>query len=127
VKAEDHELQRSYGAVTAFIADMFYIKISGYRQSEKRFGGADFDPYTPPGILSTAYGYEGFIFAKWETEDDNPLRLKHTPGLYACPPRIPIVVDTIQKAVVAFRQEPQRWFANAVSQLKKTTSFKHFM
>lgn len=127
VKAEDHELQRSYGAVAAFIADIFYIKISGYKESMYKFGGADFDPYMTPKILSDLYGYEGFIFAEWEREEGNPLRLMHTPGLPGCPPKIPLVIDTIQKAVIAFSQKPQKWFATAVGALKDTESFKAFV
>lgn len=66
------------------------------------------------------------FFAEWETEDDNPLRFKHTPGLYGCPPEIPIVRDTIQSTVIAFEQNPKRWFHVAITELRKRASFKSF-
>lgn len=126
VQAEDHELQRSYGAIAAFLGDLFYLKVSGDKESEGEFGAADYDPYTTPRMLKEEYGYEGFIIADWETEEWNPLRLQHSPGLHSCPPRIPIIVDTIHCAIRAINERPESWFTLAVSNLKKTESFKEF-
>src|SRR2546421_7685952 len=77
-------------------------------------------------MLKEEYGYEGFIIAKWETEEGNALRLQHSPGLHSCPPRIPIIVDTIHSAIRAISKQPEGWFSLAVSNLKSTDSFKKF-
>lgn len=70
MQTEDHELQRTYGAVAAYLCQMFYVKISGHKQSEKAFGGAEYNPYSTPKMLKMQYNYEGFIIADWKTGDD---------------------------------------------------------
>ena len=61
VKTEDHELQRTYGAVATYLSEMYYIKISGHKESEKEFGGAEYNPYSTPKILIDTFKYEGLI------------------------------------------------------------------
>jgi hypothetical protein len=68
VKTEDHELQRSYGATASYLSETFYIKISGHKESEKAFGGAEYNPFSTPKILIDQFGYEGYIIADWGTE-----------------------------------------------------------
>lgn len=126
VTTEDHELQRSYGAVAAFLAKMFYVKVSGQKLSESKFGGAEYDPYSSPRIFADRLGYKGFIIADWATEPDNPNQLQRTPGLPGCPPEIPILRSTIQKAIEAFCKNPEEWFDNALRALQDTDSYIKF-
>jgi hypothetical protein len=126
VTAEDHELQRSYGAIASLLADCFYIKISGDKQSSKEFGGASYNPYTSPKVFVERVNYKGFIIAEWKTETDNPSQLQHLPNLLSCPPEIEILKDTIQCAVIAFQEGSEKWFEKAVAELEKTDSYKEF-
>ncbi len=67
VKTEDHELQRTYGALASYLSETFYIKISGHKESEKEFGGAEYNPFSTPKILIDQFNYEGYIIADWGT------------------------------------------------------------
>ena len=51
VTTEDHELQRTYGAIAAHLAGAYYLKLSGDKKSEKEFGGAKYNPYSTPKIF----------------------------------------------------------------------------
>lgn len=126
VKAEDHELQRSYGAIAGFFGDFFYLKISGHKESTGEFGAGVYDPYTTPRMLHEEYGYDGFIIAEWETVAGNPQQLQHTPDLFGCPPHIPIVEDTIKCALQGVSKDIDNWFSIAVDQLRDTESFAEF-
>jgi hypothetical protein len=126
VGTEDHELQRSYGAIAALLGGLFYLKVSGRKESAGEFGAGEYDPYTTPRMLKEEYDYEGFIIAEWETEEGNPMRLQHSPGLHSCPPRIQILFETIQCAIRAFAARRQEWFSRAVADLRKTASFQRF-
>jgi hypothetical protein len=126
VLTEDHELQRSYGALASYLSGMYYVKISGYKQSEKEFGGAEYNPYNTPKILIEKFNYEGFIIAEWQTEDKNVYNLKRSYNLYSCPPLIPILKDTIQSVIESFLKSEKNWFNNSLEILKKTHSYKYF-
>lgn len=126
VKTEDHELQRTYGAVAAFLSDMYYIKISGHKESEKEFGGAEYNPYSTPKILIDTFKYEGYIIAEWGTHENNKFNLKRHTEYPACPPIIQILKDTIQASIIAFEQSEKNWFANSLSMLKQTKPYAAF-
>lgn len=126
VKTEDHELQRSYGAIAAYLGDAFYVKVSGFKESRDEFGGAEYNPYSTPRILRERLNYEGFILAEWEKEPDNPTRLRRSPGLPACPHYIAILNDTIQKSVEAFFASQENWYPNALRALKDCSSHRQF-
>jgi hypothetical protein len=123
VTTEDHELQRSYGALASYLSGMYYIKVSGYKQSEKLFGGAEYNPYNTPKILIDKFNYEGFIIANWETKEANIHNLQRSHNLPGCPPVIPILQDTIQSAVKTFLQSSNNWFAESLKFLKKKNSY----
>jgi hypothetical protein len=126
VKAEDHELQRSYGAIAGFWGNLYYVKISGHKESTGVFGAAEYNPYTTPKMLHEEYGYEGFVIAEWETLPDNPQKLQHSQNLFSCPPKIPILDDTIKSAIEAVKENPNDWLSRALPQLKKKESFRQF-
>ncbi len=125
VQTEDHELQRTYGAVAAYLCPMFYVKIAGHKQAENAFGGAEYNPYSTPKMLQMQYNYHGFIIADWETGDDifNLQRNNYFPS---CPPIIPILQETIQKSVIEFEKHKQNWFNHATSQLSETATYKNY-
>ena len=123
VKTEDHELQRTYGALASYLSQTFYIKISGHKESEKEFGGAEYNPYSTPKILIDQFGYEGYIIADWGTDTDK-FNLQRHENLPACPPEIPILKSTIQAAVKSFLQSEKTWFANAIKELKQTEPYQ---
>lgn len=125
VKTEDHELQRTYGALAAYLSETFYIKISGHKQSEKEFGGAEYNPYSTSKILLEQFNYEGYIIAEWGTQLNNDFTLERNSKFPSCPPDIPILKDTIQSSVQAFLSS-DNWFQNAVGNLKETCSYKLF-
>ena len=127
VLSEDHELQRTNGAIAALLAEMFYVKVSGEKGTKKAFAGAGYNPFTTPRILSELLGYEGYIIAKWETEKDDPTRLQRHSRLPACPPDIPILHDTVQAAVVAFLEHPNGWHAKALERLRQKKSHTEFL
>lgn len=126
VTTEDHELQRTYGAVASYLANMFYIKISGEKESEKVFGGAEYNPYSTPKILFDEFGYEGYIIANWDTIAENRFTLLRNCNFPSCPPPIDILEATIQLAIIAFRKNRQDWFANSLVLLKETESYQQF-
>jgi len=126
VKTEDHELQRTYGALAAYLSETFYIKISGYKESEKIFGGAEYNPFSTPKILIEQFGYEGYIIAEWETETDNKFTLQRNQNFPSCPPEIPILKDTIQTIVKSFLKSEKNWFENSIKDLKQTSFYKSY-
>lgn len=123
VKTEDHELQRTYGALAAYLSSTFYIKISGHKESEKEFGGAEYNPYSTPKILIEQFGYEGYIIADWRTDVGNKFNLERHADFPACPPEIPILRGTIQSAVLSFLKSEKNWFKNAIQELKATSPY----
>lgn len=125
VTTEDHELQRTYGAVASYLANMFYVKISGHKQSEKVFGGAEYNPYSTPKILIEKLNYEGFIIAEWKTEG-NQYTLERSFELPACPPEIPILTDTLQSIIKGFVDNTTNWYSNSLKVLKQTKSYKAY-
>ncbi len=126
VTTEDHELQRTYGAIAAHLAGAYYLKLAGEKESEKEFGGAAYNPYSTPKIFIDKVGYEGYIIAKWETEKGNTYTLQRNEKYPSCPPDIAIFTDTIQQAVSAFIKTPAKWFENSLNGLKKQTSYKKY-
>lgn len=126
VNTEDHELQRTYGAIAAHLAGAYYLKLAGEKESEKEFGGATYNPYSTPKIFIDKVGYEGYIIAKWETEKGNSFTLQRNKKYPSCPPDIAIFTDTIQQAVSAFIKTPAKWFENSLIGLKKQTSYKKY-
>lgn len=126
VTTEDHELQRTYGAIAAHLAGAYYLKLAGEKESEKEFGGATYNPYSTPKIFIDKVGYEGYIIAKWETEKGNSFTLQRNKKYPSCPPDIAIFTDTIQQAVSAFIKTPAKWFENSLIGLKKQTSYKKY-
>lgn len=126
VTTEDHELQRTYGAIAAHLAGAYYLKLAGEKESEKEFGGAAYNPYSTPKIFIDKVGYEGYIIAKWETEKGNTYTLQRNKKYPSCPPDIAIFTDTIQQAVSAFIKTPAKWFENSLNGLKKQTSYKKY-
>lgn len=124
VKTEDHELQRTYGALASCLSETFYIKISGHKESEKKFGGAEYNPFSTPKILIDQFGYEGYIIADWGTDTGNKFTLQRHSKFPACPPEIPILRSTIQAAVKSFLKSEKNWFSNSIAELKQTTSYK---
>lgn len=124
VKTEDHELQRTYGALASYLSETFYIKISGHKESEKIFGGAEYNPFSTPKILIDQFNYEGYIIATWGTDADNKYTLQRHAKLPACPPGIPILKCTIQSAVKSFLKSENNWFENSIKELKQTQFYK---
>lgn len=126
VKTEDHELQRAYGALAAYLSQTFYIKISGNKESEKVFGGAEYNPFSTPKILIEQFSYEGYIIAEWGTEKGNKYTLKRNQKYPACPPKIPILKSTIQAIVKSFLNSEENWYENSIKKLKRTSSYKNY-
>lgn len=123
VTTEDHELQRTYGTLATYLANIYYVKISGHKQSEKVFGGAEYNPYSTVKMLIENFDYHGFIIADWETEVNVYTLLKNK-NLPACPPEIPILKDTLQSAVKAFLKDTENWFSVSNHYLQQTKSHK---
>lgn len=126
VKTEDHELQRTYGALASYLSETFYIKISGHKESEKVFGGAEYNPFSTPRILIDQFGYEGYIIADWGTETNNKFTLQRNQNFPSCPPEIPILKNTIQAIVKSFLNSEKNWFENSIKNLKQTSSYKNY-
>lgn len=124
VTTEDHELQRTYGAIAAYLAGAYYLKLAGEKESEKEFGGASYNPYSTPKIFMEKVGYKGYIIAKWETEENNPYTLQRSPEFPSCPPNIDIFVSTIQCAVSAFMNNHGEWYDESLSMLAKTNEYQ---
>lgn len=127
VKTEDHELQRTYGAVAAYLSNAFYIKISGHKESEKEFGGAYYDPYSTPKILNEILNYEGYIIAEWATDVNNKFNLERNLQYPSCPPEIPILNDVIETIVREFHTNHINWFTKSIELLKNKKSFIDFI
>lgn len=127
VRTEDHELQRSYGVVSAMLAKCFYIKIAGDKKSKGEFGKADYDPYSACRAFLDEFNYKGFLIAEWQTEKDNPQQLCHLPNYLSCPTEIELVTDTLTNALSAFIEKQDKWFEMAVQDLEKTASYKAFL
>lgn len=127
VKTEDHELQRTYGAVAACLSNCFYIKISGYKESEKEFGGALYDPYSTPKIFKEALNYRGYIIAEWKTDDGDKYNLKRNSEYPSCPPEIPILNDVIESLILEFHSNHEDWFVKSVESLNLKNSFLVFI
>ena len=123
VTTEDHELQRTYGAIAAYLSGAYYLKIAGEKYSEKEFGGAQYNPFSTPKIFIEELKYYGYIIANWETEPNNPYTLQRNPNYPSCPSNIPILTDTLQKVVAAFITNTEQWFDKSFSELSKTTSY----
>lgn len=126
VTTEDHELQRTYGAIAAYLSGCYYLKLAGEKQSEKEFGGADYNPYSTPRIFIDKVGYEGYIIANWDTETGNSYTLQRNETLPSCPPRIPIFESTVSAAVKAFAQNSSAWYATSLDILKKAPDYKSY-
>jgi len=126
VTTEDHELQRTYGAIAAYLSGAYYLKLAGEKKSEKDFGGASYNPYSTPKIFLNKIGYEGYIMAKWETENENAYTLQRSTECPSCPPFIDLFSDTIKHAVSAFISNPTQWFDSSLNTLKEQQSYKNF-
>jgi hypothetical protein len=126
VSTEDHELQRTYGAVAAYLSGAYYLKLSGEKQSEKEFGGAKYNPYSTPKIFIDEVNYEGYVIAFWETQKDNQFTLKRDPKYPSCPPVIEILTATLQSAIRAFVISDKDWFVKSLNELKKEESYKEY-
>lgn len=126
VSTEDHELQRTYGAVATYLSGSYYIKVSGEKESDREHGGAEYNPYSTPKIFLEKLGYEGYIIADWATEEGNESLLRRSPDLPGCPPRIQVLDDTIYSAVAAFSKNPTNWYDASLASLKLNPAFKHY-
>ncbi|MDR2204707.1 MAG: hypothetical protein LBE36_00880 [Flavobacteriaceae bacterium] len=124
VTTEDHELQRTYGAVAAYLSGAYYLKLSGEKYSEKEFGGANYNPFSTPKIFIEEVGYEGYIIADWKTRKDNKYTLQRNAKYPSCPPDIAILTATLQNAVSAFVQSEKNWFSKSLAELKKDKSYQ---
>jgi len=105
---------------------MFYVKISGHKQSEKVFGGALYDPFSTPKILLDEFEYEGYIIADWDTQTDNLYTLLRNCNYPSCPPEIEILRDTIHAAVLSFQADNEDWYSNSLKALKQQESYAVF-
>ena len=126
VTTEDHELQRTYGAVAAYLSGAYYLKLSGEKYSEKEFGGAKYNPFSTPKIFIDEVGYEGYIIADWKTEKDNKYTLQRNSKYPSCPPNIAILTATLQNAVSAFISSETDWFKCSLSGLKQDKSYQTY-
>jgi len=126
VTTEDHELQRTYGAIAAYLSGAYYLKLSGEKRSEKEFGGAKYNPFSTPKIFMDKVGYEGYIIADWETEQGNEYTLQRNKEYPSCPPNIPILKVTIENAISAFLNAEHDWFSKSLVELKKDKSYQSF-
>jgi len=124
VTTEDHELQRTYGAIAAYLSNTYYIKLAGEKQSEKEFGGAKYNPFSTPKIFMDEVCYEGYIIADWNTENDNKYTLQRNSKYPSCPPDIVLFIATIQNAVSSFLSSEKGWFKRSLSYLKQDESYK---
>jgi len=124
VTTEDHELQRTYGAVAAYLSGAYYLKLAGEKYSEKEFGGAKYNPFSTSRIFIDEVRYEGYIIADWKTEKGNKYTLQRNSKYPSCPPDIAIFTATLQKAVFAFVSSEKDWFSNSLSELKKDKSYQ---
>ncbi|MDR1215655.1 MAG: hypothetical protein LBK25_03130 [Treponema sp.] len=124
VTTEDHELQRTYGAVAAYLSGTYYLKLAGEKYSEKEFGGAKYNPFSTPKIFIDEVGYEGYIIADWKTERGNKYTLQRNSKYPSCPPDIAILTATLQNAVSAFVNSEKDWFRRSLAELKNDKSYQ---
>jgi len=117
VTTEDHELQRTSGAVAAYLSGAYYLKLAGEKHSKKEFGGAKYNPFSTPKIFIDEVGYEGYIIAEWKT--DNKYTLQRNLKYPSCPPSIPILTTALQNVISAFIQSEKNWFSKSLTELKK--------
>ena len=127
VTTEDHELQRTYGAVASFLSDLFYIKISGNKESDKIFGGAEYNPFSTPKILIEKHNYYGYIIAEWNVEKENKNNLLRNQNYPSCPPEIEILKDTIQISILSFNENHNDWYENTVKSLLTKKSYQKYL
>jgi len=123
VTTEDHELQRTYGAFATYLSNIFYVKISGNKQSKKEFGGAEYNPFSTPKMLLERYNYEAYIIAEWQTNDLEKSNLQKHKKLKSCPPDIQLLTDTLQTIVRSFIKSEKRWFVHSINLLKQYSSY----
>lgn len=123
VATEDHELQRTYGAIAAHLAGAYYLKLSGEKESEKEFGGAAYNAYSTPKIFIDEQGYEGYIIAKWDTVQGNSYTLQRNDKYPSCPPEIVLFTATVQHAVRAFVKSAKEWYPRSLKVLKNEQSY----
>lgn len=126
VLTEDHELQKTYGACAAWLADMFYVKISGAKQSAREFGGAKYNPYSTPRIMGDNLGFDGCIYAEWPTHGTDAYNLQTGKRYLSCPPDIALAGETVSAAIAAFGDKPQGWFERSQLTLAKTSAHQLF-
>jgi len=126
VTTEDHELQRTYGAVAAYLSGAYYLKLAGEKLSEKEFGGAKYNPFSTPKIFIDEVGYEGYIIADWKTEEGNKYTLQRNLKYPSCPPDIAILTTTLQNAVSAFVRSEKEWFDRSLAELKNNQSYQAY-
>lgn len=124
VTTEDHELQRSSGAIAAYLSGAYYLKIAGKKYSKKEFGGAEYNPFSSPRIFIDEANYEGYIIADWQTKEGNKYTLLRNPKYPSCPPDIAIITATLQNAIIAFVRSEKDWFSRSLIELKKDNSYK---
>lgn len=127
VSTEDHELQRTNGAVATYLSNMFYVKISGNKQSEKVFGGAEYDPFSTPKILIEKHNYYGYIIAEWDVEEENKYNLARHEQYFSCPRDIEILKDTIQISIKSFEKNNKNWFCASIKDLAEKQSYKTYL
>jgi len=124
VTTEDHELQRTYGAVAAYLSGAYYLKLAGEKYSEKEFGGAKYNSFSTPKIFIDKVGYEGYIIADWETEKNNKYTLQRNLKYPSCPLSIAIFTATLQDTVSTFVNSEKDWFSKSLAKLKKNKSYQ---
>ncbi len=127
VSTEDHELQRTNGAVATYLSNMFYIKISGNKESEKVFGGAEYNPFSTPKILIEKHNYYGYIIAEWDVEEENKYNLARHKTYFSCPQDIEILKDTIQISIKSFDKNNKCWFDSSIKELTTKQSYKKYL
>lgn len=126
VTTEDHELQRTYGAVAAYLSGAYYLKIAGEKYSEKKFGGAKYNPFSTPKMFIDEVGYEGYIIAEWKTEENNEFTLQRNHSYPSCPNEIMILAVSLRNVVSAFTKTEENWFSRSLLEIKKEISYQSY-
>jgi hypothetical protein len=127
VTTEDHELQRTYGAISAYFANTFYIKISGNKKSDKVFGGADYNAYSTPRIFIDSKNFEGYLIAEWPLTQNSDTLLVRNQEFLSCPQSIELLNDSINCIIKSFINTDQGWYASALESLKTKPSYIKFV
>lgn len=127
VSTEDHELQRTYGAISAYFANTFYIKISGDKKSDKEFGGAVYNSYSTPKIFKDSKNFEGYLIAEWPLAQNSETMLVRDEVYLSCPPPIDLLNDTICCIISSFATNGPNWYAPALENLKTKPSYLNFI